>query len=259
MTTVDRRNPLPLWAQVLVDLRRRLAAGEFADAFPTDDELTRHYGVSRHTARDAVRRLTAEGVLTRERGRGTFVTAPTIEQPTGALYSLFRSIEDTGARQRSEVLDLGVRRDADVAARLDLPARAALVRLERLRSAIAAGGARHVFAHDVAWLPAEVARPLLHADFSHTGLYDELHRRCGVRPTAATEWIGADVASADDRARLGIGAKQAVFRIERLSHLRDRPLEWRTTTVRGDRFRFVTTWSPDRGYGAVLAARHHAS
>ena len=32
----DRNSPLPLWAQVLDDLRRRLAAGEFADGFPAD-------------------------------------------------------------------------------------------------------------------------------------------------------------------------------------------------------------------------------
>jgi GntR family transcriptional regulator len=47
----------PLWAAVLDDLRTRLARGEFAERFPTDRELTAHYGISRHTAREAVRRL----------------------------------------------------------------------------------------------------------------------------------------------------------------------------------------------------------
>ena len=49
--------PSRLWATVLADLRRRLLNGEFTDRFPTDRELTAHYGVSRHTAREAVRRL----------------------------------------------------------------------------------------------------------------------------------------------------------------------------------------------------------
>lgn len=47
----------PLWAAVLADLRARLDRGEFADRFPTDRELMDHYGVSRHTVREAVRGL----------------------------------------------------------------------------------------------------------------------------------------------------------------------------------------------------------
>ncbi|HTQ92614.1 MAG TPA: GntR family transcriptional regulator, partial [Streptosporangiaceae bacterium] len=65
--TVDRDSALPLWAQVLGDLRRRLARGEFRLRFPGDNELTEHYGVSRHTVREAVRRLQDEGVLVRGR------------------------------------------------------------------------------------------------------------------------------------------------------------------------------------------------
>ena len=32
---VDRSSPLPLWAQMQEDLRRRLTAGAFAERFPT--------------------------------------------------------------------------------------------------------------------------------------------------------------------------------------------------------------------------------
>ena len=31
---LDRRGATPLWVQLLADLRRRLGAGEFSDAFP---------------------------------------------------------------------------------------------------------------------------------------------------------------------------------------------------------------------------------
>ena len=55
---LQRDHPMPLWAQLEAELRRRLQAGEFADgAFPTDLELTRSYEVSRHTVREAVRQL----------------------------------------------------------------------------------------------------------------------------------------------------------------------------------------------------------
>lgn len=247
MRPIDRTSPLPLWAQVLDDLRARLEAGEFTGEFPTDLVLTSEYGVSRHTAREAVRRLQAEGVVSRERGRGTFVTTPVIEQPTGAIYSLFRSIEASGIEQRSQVLSSSVVTDSAVADRLGLDEGAELVRIERLRFAD-----NSVLAHDTSWLPIALGAPLLDADFSHTALYDELTVHTGVRPSAGTEWIATELPSDAERTLLGIGPRQPVFRIHRLATADGAPVEWRETVLRGDRYTFVAQWSPSGSYETVL-------
>lgn len=250
MRRIDRSDPMPLWAQVLADLRRRLATGEFDGRVPSDAELTAEYEVSRHTIRDALRRLQEEGVIRRERGRGTFVAAPAIERSWGAgvVYSLFRSVESQGFEQRSKVIDLAETTDVEVAGRLGLRADTKLVRLERLR--LVDGLA---LAHDVSWLPAAVARPLLKVDFEHTGLYDELASRCAVRLTAGKEWVHAVVPDKPRRDLLGLGARQAAFSMERLSHADDRPVEWRETMVRGDRYTFVASWSQTRGPASAAA------
>ena len=140
----DRNSPLPLWAQVLADLRARLARGEFTGRFPGDEELRDTYGVSRHTVREAVRRLQAEGVIERGRGRGTFVTGTVIEQPLGALYSLFRSVEAQGFVQRSVVRYLEERRDEEAAKVLGRPPDEPLVYLERLRPELPAAEQREL-------------------------------------------------------------------------------------------------------------------
>jgi GntR family transcriptional regulator len=198
--------------------------------------------------REAVRRLQDEGLLSRERGRGTFVRPPRIEQPTGAIYSLFRSIEAQGREQRSKVLDLDQTTDATVAARLELPADARLIRLERLRYVDT-----QPLAHDTAWLPADVAKPLLKVDFTHTALYDELANRCGVGPTSGSEWIHTELPAAMDRELLGLRARQPVFSIQRRSVFGSRPIEWRETVVCGDGYMFVAHWSGNGSYTAVLA------
>lgn len=238
---------MPLWAQVLDDLRRRLDAGEFVECFPTDIELIRHYEVSRHTAREAVRRLQDEGIVSRERGRGTFVRAPSIEQGTGALYSLFRSLEARGIEQRSEVLGLAEVTDHEVASHFDVPPETSFVRLERLRCADDVP-----LAHDVAWIPSSVGRPLLDVDFTRTALYDELQRRCGVRPSSGAEHVTTELPPKVERGLLRIGATQPVFRIERQSRDGDAMIEWRETLVRGDRYSFVATWSPSGAFETGL-------
>ncbi|HUR75134.1 MAG TPA: GntR family transcriptional regulator, partial [Sporichthya sp.] len=132
---LDRASSTPLWAQLEEDLQQRLADGAFDSAFPGEHELAEQYGVSRHTVREALRRMRATGVVDSTRGRGSSIRHGAIEQPLGALYSLFRSVEATGVEQRSKVRVLEVRRQNAVAITLGLDPEAELVFLERLRLA----------------------------------------------------------------------------------------------------------------------------
>lgn len=234
---VDRTSPLPLWAQLQEDLRRRLGTGAFAEHFPTELELVEQYGVSRHTVREALRRLRDSGVLDSARGRGTWIAQHPIEQPLGSLYSLFQEVEKRGMRQRSDVLALRAERNPEAAAKLGLPDDAELVHLERLRWAD-----EEPLAHDRIWLPADLAAPVLDADFTRGGLYDVLASRCGVRLTGGGERITAVVPDKDIRSLLAVRRAVACLFIERTGCLHRRPIEWRTATVRGDRFAVLSDW-----------------
>jgi GntR family transcriptional regulator len=245
---LDRRSPMPLWAQLAEDLTRRLEAGGFGERFPGEHELVAAYGVSRHTVREALRRLRDDGVLESARGRGTWVRQPQIDQPLGALYSLFREVEARGMEQRSEVRALDVRTDASVAERLEVPAETPFVYLERLRLADA-----EPLALDRAWLPREYAEPLLDADLSHAGLYDELARHAHVHLTGGRERIRAVVPDAAQRRLLSIRTGVAAFAIERLGCVGTTPVEWRETVVRADRFSVVAEWTQRSGYRMDVA------
>lgn len=247
---LDRSSPMPLWAQLEAELRRRLDAGEFDDGFPTDAQLVNRYEVSRHTVREAIRQLNKTGVLRRERGRGTVVNRAEFEQPLGGLYSLFKSIESAGVVQTSTVLEVGAVQNAEAAMHLGLHEEVELFFLERIRFA-----GELPLAVDRAWLPLSLAAPLLDADFSHTALYDELERSCGIRPNRGWERLMPVLPSFADRDRLGLKRNDAAFFLERLGQHNNETIEWRTTTIRGDRYRFVADWSSNDGGGLQLHAQ----
>jgi len=235
---------VPLWAQVYDDLRRRLADGEFSEEFPGEMSLVEQYGISRNTVREAMRRLRSDGVVVAGRGRKPKLAKETeIEQPLGALYSLFASVESSGLDQRSVVRDVGIRTDAVAADRLGLPADTALFHLERLR--IAAG---EPLAIDRVWMPADRGAPLLDVDFRHTGFYHELLTRAGVALTGGRELVRAVLPDAGDRRLLQLGGDEAALSIDRISYTGDEPVEWRHTLVRGDRFSLVAEFSAKAGY-----------
>ncbi len=238
MTPLDRSSPMPLWAQLEADLRARLEAGDFAESFPTDLELTLGYEISRHTVREAVKHLNRTGLLKRERGRGTVVNRSEFEQSLGTLYSLFESVESAGVEQTSEVLRCEIVVDPVAAAQLELPEDAKLVLIERLRLA---GGAP--LAVDRAWLPHSVAAPLLKVDWAHTALYAELERATAPVPNQGWERVTPIVPTPSDRSQLGLRKTEAAFFLERLGCRDGVAVEWRTTVIRGDRYRFVTDWS----------------
>lgn len=241
---------MPLWSQVLDDLRGRLLAGEFAEGFPSDAEMTRHYDVSRHTIRDAVRRLQVEGVVERARGRGTFVRQRPVEQQLGTLYSLYRSAEEQGFVQESVVRYLEVRRDAEAAAMLDCGREEPLVYLERIRRI----DGRPVVL-DCSWLPARLASPLLEADFSRTALYRELDARCGLRPDSGWERVRPVLPTAEQRELLGMRSRAPAYAIERVACQGSLRVEWRHGVIRADRFSFVARWGDGRVDAAFESPR----
>lgn len=243
---LDRTSALPLWAQLEAELSRRVRAGAFDDGFPGEHDLRVAYEVSRHTVREALRRLRESGLIDASRGRGTWVRKTPIEQPLGSLYSLFAEIQARGMRSTSTVLAQEVVRDASVAARFGVEADAPLFYLERIR--LADG---EPLAHDRIWMPADLAEPLLDADFSTGALYDVLLNRCGILLTGGRELITAVAPTPQDRRLLELPRSTGLLSVERSGCVRQRVVEHRLARFRGDRFSVLAQWSPG---GYQLAA-----
>src|SRR3954469_25391792 len=63
--------PLPKYHQIYLVLREQLHEGRFAQGVPGELALMRQFGVARVTVRRALQQLADEGLIARERGRGT--------------------------------------------------------------------------------------------------------------------------------------------------------------------------------------------
>lgn len=75
----------PLYRRIKRDLRATIARNEYRPDTPfiTQRELCERYGVSTTTAVRALNELVMEGVLVRQRGRGTFVADDATSRPEG--------------------------------------------------------------------------------------------------------------------------------------------------------------------------------
>jgi len=238
MGSVNRASPLPLWAQIADDLRRRVAEGEFEERFSTDAELSRHYGVSRQTIRESVRHLEADGLVVRRRGRGTTLSRPMLEQPLNSLYSLASTVRAQGLPEHSEVIS--AKREPpsrSVRDKLSLGVGEDVLYVERLRFA-----GEEPISWDRSWLPWPKASSLLKADLAAGSLYDAISTYCGLRITGGWERIRPVVPGQRERRMLQMSERTAAFSIERLAMAAGDPVEWRRSLVRGDGYCLLAQW-----------------
>lgn len=72
---IDKHSSVPIYLQIEQILTERITRGELrpGDLIPSEPAMCEQYGVSRMTARKAVDYLVRQGVVERQRGKGTFV------------------------------------------------------------------------------------------------------------------------------------------------------------------------------------------
>ena len=77
MHDIDHEGPEPPYRQLAAIVAARIESGQLAPGrpIPSETQLCQEFGVSRGTARKAVRVLREDGLVFTVRGRGTYVTA----------------------------------------------------------------------------------------------------------------------------------------------------------------------------------------
>ena len=89
-------SPLPRYAQLADILRQRVARGvwKHGQQLPPLDALMKEFGVARVTVRQAVDLLARDGLLSAQRGRGTFVTGQPAKSRSLRLETTLSDLAD---------------------------------------------------------------------------------------------------------------------------------------------------------------------
>ncbi len=146
----------PLYLQILHDLTNRLRLGEFpvGSTLPTEMRLCEEYGASRHTVREAMRRLASNGLVVRRQKTGTTVVAaqaPTeYVQTIATIADLYQYALNTTVTILSQTMTTV---DAWLAARLDAEIGSPWLKLELVRRE--PGGA--VICYTTSFIPERLA------------------------------------------------------------------------------------------------------
>ncbi|MBM2623034.1 GntR family transcriptional regulator [Actinoplanes sp. LDG1-06] len=157
----------PKYQVIAADLSAKIRGGELApgSALPPQKELSGLYGVTLATLRQALQQLEADGLLSQQPGRGTFVAEPRAAYRLDSLRGFAEDLRAQGHTVATQILGQAVGTPPAWAA-AHLGERPPAVRLERLR--LLAG---RPAVHQVSWIRGAA---LAEADLSATSLYQAL-------------------------------------------------------------------------------------
>jgi GntR family transcriptional regulator len=229
---------VPLHSRLESTLRGMIQHGQIAKGavLPGELELAAQLAISRHTVRHALGVLTNEGLLRRERGRGTTVVAanpPAVfERSLSSFYAFAWEARARGLTQYSRILERKtLPADAIFAERLAVPEGSELERIVRLRAVD-----DDPLVLETSYLPRHLSSVLETATLERESMYDELERQWELRVTGARESIRPVVLPRGTARLLRAATGSPAFSVERTT-LSDRgPIEWQESIVRGDRY-----------------------
>jgi GntR family transcriptional regulator len=235
---LDKNSFTPMYFQIQAQLLKMIQSGRLraGDALPSEEELSRIYGVSRMTSRQALQVLKSKGVVSRQKSKGSFVNQPRVEKDISHLCGFTAEMRAVGLKATSQVLEKEVSpATAEIALRLGIAVHAPVFRLLRLRFAD-----RLPVAIEEIRLPHDRFPVVEKLDFSKLSLYQTLRDRYEIRVSRADEILEARSATRREAELLGTQPRASLLAISRTLWSTDGMLvETADSVYRGDRYRAV--------------------
>ena len=232
----------PLYAQVEAALAADIGAAILARGaqLPSEDSLTRRFGVSRPTVRKAVENLIARGLVEIRRGKGTFVTEPKITQDMTELSGFVEDMVALGRNPTARLLDKRPTPASKTVARhLGVLPGTQVFRIERVR--LADGVA---MSFDETYLPLEIGEKIALHDLEAEPIFSLLEDKYDLPLIEAQYQLEAVTADEKVAQALDVPVGSPIFRIERTSYCEGaRPIDYERLHYRGDLIKFVTRLS----------------
>jgi GntR family transcriptional regulator len=250
----------PMYRHIADDLRTQITAGQLKPnaKLPTEGELSDTYEASRNTVREAIRRLTDEGLLESRPGQGTFVTTKvdpfvtvlTADPKTGfgggETASYLSKVREEHRVPTSSVPKVEVVTASDaVAGLLNIPHGSQVV-----------GRSQNRYIDNIPWSQqtsfylmdfiTKGATKLLMALDIEEGSVSYLDNEIGVRQTGYRDWITGRLATEEEQAFFGVGHNSAVFVDSRVAFDQNNtPMRLTVTIFPVDRNQLVVNVGPN--------------
>lgn len=252
---INFESHIPYYIQLIEILKEKVQLGTWVagDQIPGEQDLCELYGVSRTVVRQALRELELDGVITRRKGKGTFISSPKISEGlVQKLTGFYQDMVERGMKPTTKVLHRNVSPASEkVASFLDIEPGGKVIDLLRLRSVN-----DEPIQLVTSYIPLEVCPALATVDLTNRSLYEFMENECGIFIAKGRRYLEAVLANETEAALLGIERGAPLLMLDSISYSETgKPVEYYHALHRGDRSRFEVELLRVREADTNIAAR----
>jgi GntR family transcriptional regulator len=240
MKKVDKDSPIPLYYQLKKIISELIENEEIKenDTVPTERELCEYHGISRMTVNKAIASLVNEGLLYRERGKGTFVVK---NKEKHQLQNLLSFTEDM--KRRGIVIDTTI-----ISFLRKLPTKKMQqdLQLENDQEIFEITRLRNVdgepYAIEVAHIPTMLCEALTGDMLENNSLYNILETKFDVKFEYGQQTIEPVLVNDYESELLQVKQKTLALMFSRLTYSKENiPIEVTKSVYRSDRYKVEIT------------------
>ena len=235
---INKQSHVPVYAQIEEQLKTQISEQKYpvGTMIPSERELATQYKVSRMTVRQALTELVTEGLLRREKGKGTFVANPKLEQPLNGLTSFTEDMRSRGLEPSSQIVAFEKKKAPfDVRKDLMLEEGEFVYYIIRVRNADG-----EPMAVERTYLPVHLF-PRLDMTALESSLYGFIEKQYPYQIGNAIQQMEAARINKEDATFLNVRPDAVSLLIKRTSYLKDgRPFESVHSAYRADRYKFIS-------------------
>ena len=233
---IDKKSHVPIYIQIEEEIKRKIFLGEYkeGEAIPSERHLTEIFDVSRMTVRQSINNLVSSGLLYREKGRGTFVSSPKLEQSLNSLTSFTEDMLSRGYKPSSKIINFEkLIPPNEIAKDLLLDEGEEVYFVMRIRNAD-----EIPMAIERTYIPVKLF-PNLDEEKLDGSFYRLVEMDYGYKIGHAMQQLEAALVKKEDRKYLQLNETAVVLMMKRMSYLSDnRPFELVQSSYRADRYKF---------------------
>ncbi|ADU31938.1 GntR family transcriptional regulator [Evansella cellulosilytica] len=233
---LDKNSPLPIYYQLEEEIRELINSGQLkaGDLLPSERVYAEKYEISRMTVRQAITNLVSEGLLIRQKGKGTFVAEKKLEQPLKGITSFSEEMEARNMKPSTKIISFQQElAEPVVAKKLQIEANTPVYKIHRIRLANDIP-----LAVETTYTPAKFIEGISEEQFT-SSFYDIIEKRLNLSIGYGEQEIESVLANDSEIKHLNLHKGDPVLLVRRVTFLsNNEPFEYCRTTYRADKYKY---------------------
>ncbi|MBZ4687085.1 MAG: GntR family transcriptional regulator [Clostridia bacterium] len=236
---VDKNSVIPIYYQIFKLFEEYIIKGKLkpGEALPPEHEIAETFEISRMTVRRAISELINAGLVYSQKGKGTFVAKPNLNQVIFELGDFHEEITKKGMTPSSKLLGVRiVKADKILSNKLEVP-----IGTNCLYFSLVLSADNEPLVYEKKYIKYSKQKPILETELKDPSLSNLAVLHGDHFPTTSKRVLHASIVTEEEASILEVELNTPVFVVEQTIYDFDKkPVGWGRSIYRGDRYKLTS-------------------